>query len=258
MVDQYTYNNMNEPTKETETGPGNTPIAQYHYTYRKDGLTATETDYFWFAKQWPECRGHKQYSSYSYDALDRLTDEAFVTMQRDPGLLRHICPATCGNGQASTTSTRYDLDSNPVQKTTEFGSDTTVDETVTSTYNADDQLLEQVDTTTGGPGTPGSVTTQYTYNDTEQTSEAATSGTPSSRGTVQSSQEYQYDLQGQMSGATGVDVHQRDGSQVEQLTYGDDTAGNRVSALDQVVTTAGSRTSQTLTEYLNDSNNQTG
>ena len=47
-------------------------------------------------------------------------------------------------------------------------------------------------------------------------------------------------------------------SQVEQLTYGYDTNGNRVSALDQIGPTAGSGTSKILTEYLNDSNNATG
>ena len=41
------------------------------------------------------------------------------------------------------------------------------------------------------------------------------------------------------------------------MTYGYDTNGNRVSALDQIGAAAGSWTSQTLTEYLNDSNNQT-
>ena len=42
------------------------------------------------------------------------------------------------------------------------------------------------------------------------------------------------------------------------LTYGYDANGNRVSVLDQVGPAAGSWTSQTLTEYLNDSNNATG
>lgn len=37
VVDQYTYNNVNELTEETETGPGNAPIAEYQYSYRPDG-----------------------------------------------------------------------------------------------------------------------------------------------------------------------------------------------------------------------------
>ena len=61
-----------------------------------------------------------------------------------------------------------------------------------------------------------------------------------------------------MSGATVTTYTGGQVSQVEQLTYGYDTNGNRVSALDQIGPTAGSWTSQTLTEYLNDSNNATG
>jgi RHS repeat-associated protein len=110
----------------------------------------------------------------------------------------------------------------------------------------------------GSGGTPTTATTDYAYDDTEQTSETVTSGTPSSPGTIQSSQQYQYNLQGQMSGATVTTYTNGAVSQVEQLTYGYDTNGNRVSALDQIGPAAGSWTSQTLTEYLNDSNNQTG
>jgi|HubBroStandDraft_2_1064218.scaffolds.fasta_scaffold491049_2 hypothetical protein len=48
-------------------------------------------------------------------------------------------------------------------------------------------------------------------------------------------------------------------SQIEQLTYGYDDNGDRVSALDQVDTNAdGTWDTQTITEYLNDSNNETG
>jgi YD repeat-containing protein len=44
VVDQYAYNNMNELSEETETGPGNSAIGEYLYSYRLDGLKATERD----------------------------------------------------------------------------------------------------------------------------------------------------------------------------------------------------------------------
>ena len=44
-------------------------------------------------------------------------------------------------------------------------------------------------------------------------------------------------------------------SQVEQLSYGYDNERQPRSALDEIGAAAGSWTSQTLTEYLNDSNN---
>ena len=78
VVDQYSYDNMNQLTNETETGPSNTPIAEYDYTYRKDGLKATETDDFWFANNGQNVEVTNSIS-YTYDALDRLIDEAFTT-----------------------------------------------------------------------------------------------------------------------------------------------------------------------------------
>ena len=62
-----------------------------------------------------------------------------------------------------------------------------------------------------------------------------------------------------MSGATITTYTNGAASQTEQLTYGYDDGGNRVSVLDQVSNNAnGTWDTQTLTEYLNDSNNFTG
>lgn len=105
----------------------------------------------------------------------------------------------------------------------------------------------------------GSTTTEYSYDDTEQTVETVYSGTPSALGALQSSQQYQYDLQGRMTGVTITTYTNGSASQIEQLTYGYDDNGNRVFALDQVDANAnGTWDTQTLTEYLNDSNNFTG
>jgi YD repeat-containing protein len=38
VVDQFTYDNMSQLTKETEDGPGNAPIAEYDSTYRQCGI----------------------------------------------------------------------------------------------------------------------------------------------------------------------------------------------------------------------------
>ncbi len=78
IVDQFTFDNMNRLIKETEDGPGNSPIAEYDYTYRADGLEATETDDFWFANNGQNVEVTNNIT-YTYDALDRLIDEAFVT-----------------------------------------------------------------------------------------------------------------------------------------------------------------------------------
>ncbi len=249
---------MNELTQETETGPGDTAIAQYAYTYRADGLKATETDDFWFANP-PQADQNVEVTnniSDTYDALDRLIDEAFTTNAEQILGYDSTLPSNVQQWENLNDEYTYDLDSNMVGEVTQQQDGTT--ETTTSTYDANDRLVEQVETTSAGTSGSSTTTTEYTYNDTEQTSETAISGTPSSPGTIQSSQQYQYNLQGQMSGATVTTYTGGQVSQVEQLTYGYDTNGNRISALDQIGTTAGSWTSQTLIEYLNDSNNATG
>ena len=241
---------MDRLTKETEDGPGNTPIAEFDYTYRLDGLEATETDDFWFANNGQNVEVTNSIT-YTYEALDRLIDEAFVTnaeqiLGLDPSLPNDVRQWETFNDQYF-----YDLDSNQVEKTTELAGAQTPDETITSTYDANDRLLDQVDTKASA-----STTTQYSYDNTEQTAETVYSGTLSALGTIQSSQQYQYDLQGRMLGVTITTYTSGAASQIEQLTYGYDESGTRVSALDQVDANAsGTWTTQTLTEYLNDDNN---
>ncbi len=253
VVDQFTYNNVNQLTKETEDGPGNTPISEYDYTYRPDGLEATATEDFWFADNGQNVEVTNNIA-YTYDALDRLTDEAFVTnaeriLGLDPSL-----PSDVRQWESFNDQYFYDLDSNQVEKTTELAGTQTPDETITSTYDANDRLLQQVDTTASG-----STTTNFSYDNTEQTAETVYSGTPSALGTIQSSQQCQYDLQGRMTGVTITTYTNGATSEIEQLTYGYDDNGNRISALDQIDTNAdGTWDSQMLTEYLNDDNNLTG
>jgi YD repeat-containing protein len=213
VVDQFTYDNMNRLTQETEDGPGNAPIAEYDYTYRADDLQATETDDFWFANN-----GHNvevtNNISYTYDALDRLIDEAFVTNAEQILGLDSSLPSDVRQWESFNDQYFYDLDSNQVEKTTELAGVQTPDETITSTYDANDRLLQQIDTTAG------STTTDYSYDNTKQTAEAVYSGTPSAPGAIQSSQQYQYDLQGRMSGVTIITYTSGAASQIGGMKRG--------------------------------------
>jgi RHS repeat-associated protein len=252
VVDQFTYNTMNRLTEETENGPGSTPIAEYDYTYRADGLKATASEDFWFANNGQQVEVTNNIS-YTYDALNRLIDEAFVTnadaiLGLDSGL-----PSDVRQWESFNDQYTYDLDSNQVEKSIELAGHQTPDETIASSYDVNDRILQQVDTTASG-----STTTNFSYNNTEQTSQSVYSGTSIALGTIQSSQDYQYDLQGRTSGVTITNYTNGTASRVEQLTYGYDDSGIRVSALDQLSNTAnGTWNAQTLTEYLNDPNNLT-
>ena len=186
---------MNELTQETETGPGNTPIAEYDYTYRADGSRRPKPT----TSGSPTTDQNVEVTnniSYTYDALDRLIDEAFSTTPNRSSATTPPSRATSSSGRASTI-----VHLRPRQQHSRRGDPGTGrnHQTTTSTYDANDRLFQQVETTSGGTSGSSTTTTEYTYNDTEQTSETAISGTPSSPGTTQSSQQYQYNLQGQMS-----------------------------------------------------------
>ncbi len=253
VVNYFQYNNLNQLTKGTQNGAGNAPIAEYDYTYRPDGRQATATEDFWFTNNGQNVEVTNTVA-YSYDALNRLIDEDFVTnadalLGLDPGL-----PSDVRQWESFSDQYTYDLDSNQVAKTIEVAGHQTPDETITSSYDTNDRILQQVDTTASG-----STTTNFSYNNTEQTGQSVYSGTPSALGAIQSSQQYQYDLQGRTSGVTITSYTSGTASRVEQLTYGYDDSGIRVSALDQVSNAAnGIWNAQTLTEYLNDPNNFTG
>ncbi len=125
-MDQFTYNNVNQLTKETEDGPGNTPISEYDYTYRPDGLEATATEDFWFADNGQNVEVTNNIS-YTYDALDRLTDEAFVTNAEQILGLDPSLPSDVRQWESFNDQYFYDLDSNQVEKTTELAGARTPD-----------------------------------------------------------------------------------------------------------------------------------
>jgi RHS repeat-associated protein len=131
------------------------------------------------------------------------------------------------------------------------------DEAVTSSFDANDRLNNQVDDNLsddsqdrntvfsyGGTGDPG----------TEETDETVRTGTVAGSGTKVSEKGYTYDVQGRMSGAV-VTSYQADGTTIQSQstsTYKYDPDGMRIG---QVVND-GSTT--TTTNYVIDKNNPTG
>jgi RHS repeat-associated protein len=141
----------------------------------------------------------------------------------------------------------YDLVGNRVQYTLSMPNNPTMNETVTSMYDANDRLKQELSSL-------GS-TTMYGYDQTQETSQIVRQADGSSVTTL-----FTYDLQGNMKTAE-VDRRSSSGTLVsrEVLTYGYDANGIRVSALDQIDSNgSGSWAQQTLTQYLNDPQNFTG
>lgn len=147
VVDQYTYNSMSELTEEAEFGPVSAPIAEYLYSYRADGKVATETDHFWFANNAQNVEITNSISS-TYDALDRLIDEAFTT-NANAILGDATLPANVQQWESFNDEYSYDLDSNMIGEVTQEQDGTT--QSTNATYDADDRLLQQVETTSAAP-----------------------------------------------------------------------------------------------------------
>jgi RHS repeat-associated protein len=126
----------------------------------------------------------------------------------------------------------YDLNSNRTTETIENGSGTVTD-TVTSTYNADNQLTQSVDANNG--------TTMYQYDANGSQTEVS-----SPTGTVAS----EYTLQDKLA---GIQNKISSGTVTSSATYIYDDNGNRI----EVTTVTGSN-SPVTTYYLVDGNNPTG
>jgi RHS repeat-associated protein len=202
-------------------------LAEFDYTLRADGTDAALNETFWTA-------GGTLTNSYTwnYDNLDRLVAEALVSSDANR------------NFSAAYT---YDLVGNRVQYTLTVPASAGLDETITSRYDANDRLLQEVSTL-------GSTTT-YGYDHTQEISKIVTQSDGSSVSTT-----FTYDLQGNMKTAS-VDTRSSSGALLnrEMLTYGYDANGIRVSALDQIDGNGdGTWDQQALTEYLNDPENFTG
>ncbi len=229
VTDVDSYNNMNQLVSLTEYAPNSstTKVAEYDYTLRADGSDAGLAETFWTTAGMLE-----NTYTWTYDALDRLVSENL---------------AFSDSSQSYQASYQYDLVGNRLTYTKVVSANLALDETVTSSYDANDRLLEDVSTL----GT----TITYGYQHTEQTSQVVTNANGSMHRTY-----FSYDLQGNLRTAT---VEQWSAANVlqsrEQITYGYDTNGVRVSAMDQIDSNGdGTWDQQTLTEYLNDPQNFTG
>ena len=136
MLTTYSYNNLNELSNETVTNASNQTLFFEHTDWYDDGMKEDVVD--------------KRYSggtlisqittSWSYDGLNRLTKQLRYRPEH-PGqpVCRRLIP---------TTSTMTSI-SNSVRETINGGSGVSGGSTINYTYNADDQLLTEVETSYG-------------------------------------------------------------------------------------------------------------
>ncbi len=219
----YIYKpNTNYISQETVTSNlSPVTLAVYSYTYRADGLKTGEVDTTYNSDG---TVNDTRTLSWQYDGLDRLTNESSSD--------------TAGVAALNYTNAYvYDLSSNRVQETIKNGAGTVTD-TITSSYNADNELTQAVDANTG--------TTVYTYDNNG--SQIETQHTPSGGTSLDTTTTNEYDLQGQLDGTQTTNS-----SGTTKATYEYDDAGNRV-----VETNTSTSGVTTTTYYLVDTNNPTG
>ncbi len=215
----YTYKpNTNYISTETVTrNLSPVTLAVYSYTYRADGLKtgATETTLL------PSGATDTAMLTWTYDALDRLMQE----VSTDSG----------NTARNYTNNYSYDLNSNRISETTDANG---VNDTITSTYNADNELTQSVDANTG--------TTVYTYD--PNGSQTSVTHTPNGTTSPDTTTTNEYDMQGQLDGTQTTNS-----SGTTKATYEYDDAGNRV--VENNTNTAGTTTT---TYYLVDTQNPNG
>ena len=212
----YSYKpNTNYIQSVTSAASASSVVSSDSYTYRADGLKSGETEYTLNANGTSDTVT----LAWNYDALDRLTSETSSD--------------TAGVAALNYTDNySYDLNSNRVKETIENGSGTVTD-TITSSYNADNELTQTVDANNG--------TTTYGYDaNGSQTTVTSPTGTTTNV----------YDLQGKVISVVNKNTS---GVVTGSATYIYDDQGNRI----EVTTVTGSNAPVT-TYYLVDSNNPTG
>lgn len=148
---------------------------------------------------------------WTYDALDRLTKE--IRSSVDPSTVNDATPAITGTEYSDAYT--LDLVGNRLRKV-HTDSDSTRDETITSTYNARDELTQDASTLNG--------TTTYTY-------DANGSTISEQNPTTGQNVVYHYDVRNRMDSAdTNGDgtpdvyyVYDDSGNRVAEITPGGDT-----------------------------------
>ncbi len=208
--------NTNYIQTETVTNAAGATLASYTYTYRADGLKASETDITLNAGG---TTYDKRTLTWTYDGPDRLTQEKSVD--------------STNSALNYTEGYSYDLDSNRVGETEDQGNTGSTTDTITSTYNADNELTQAVDANTG--------TTVYTYgNNGSQISVTSPAGT-----TINV-----YDLQGRLASVVNRNTS---GVATSSATHLYDDAGNRGAEM-----TVTGTNSPVTTYFLVDTQTQTG
>ncbi len=166
ITTSYTYKpNTNYISTETVTSNlSPVTLAVYSYAYRADGLKTGATEYSLNS----DGSSDTVTLAWQYDGLDRLTSETSSDTASVAAL-------------NYTDIYAYDLNSNRVKETVENASGTVTD-TITSNYNANDELTQTVDANNG--------TTTYQYDaNGSQTSVISPTGTTTNV----------YDLQGRLA-----------------------------------------------------------
>ena len=231
LTTDYTYDAANRLTELKQLGPSSAVLADYQYTVNIDGTRKHASENV----RLDTSAIRSTAFDWLYDNLGRLTEEKLDSSD---------------DALDYTADYLFDLVGNRVRKTVNNHSDTTIDEAITSLYDANDRLLSEAvdqgnnnstEQTTiygyGGAGDPA------TYQSKKTTWQGTTVGTG---GTKQSETTFGYDLQGRMTSAA-VDS---DGDGVPDSTssYRYNPQGIRV----------GQSVDGQASDYVVDGNNPTG
>ena len=237
ITTKYTYKpDTSYVQTETVTNAAGTTLASYTYSYRNDGLKTGETD---VTLNTDGTTYDTRTLSWTYDGLDRLTQEKSVESAQSVDL-------------NYTDNYSYDLNSNRTGETEDQGNTGSTTDTITSTYNADDELTKAVDANTG--------TTVYGYD--ANGSQTSVTHTPNGTTTPDRTTANEYDLQGQLAGSQVTTS-----AGTANTTYYYDDSGNpdnNLSPLEigtgllEEINLAPGGTTPVTTYYLVDTDNPTG
>jgi YD repeat-containing protein len=219
IITAYSYDNLNELTDETVASTTTSqPVFAEHTDWDDDGQKADviDTRYNGDGSVFS-----KTQTSWTYDAMDRLTGE---TLEVEQG-------SGTGVPTAYANTFAYDLSSNRTEEDIDGGDGESGGSSIRYHYNDDDQLTSETETT-NGTSTPVYQTT-YTYDADGNLATQTRTGSNAETGS------YSYDLRNRMTAST-------EGTTTTTYTY--DTSGVLSSQ------SSGGAT----TYYLNDPNNPTG
>lgn len=255
VIAVYEYDDLNRLDVLTHYAPDSDPknlsnndkLYEFDYTVRADGRRTAVTETYWD-------NGTPKVTTidWTYDNLGRLVTEEYDSHD---------------NNLDYTTDYTYDLVGNRLSKEVDQGSNSTVDETTTYTYDDNDRLLTeslvvgQVDDGTNME--TDDRTTTYTYNEAQQATKTVKE--TYSQNNVQAVS-YDYNFQGRLSEVV-IDTYDANGNVVkkETTTFEYDENGIRRSSTHKIEEDTDSNPATALvttldetTDYLVDPMNHTG